>query len=126
MRAVLLLSCMCLMSCSIFRKTVKTEAIELGKLEKTVDSRSLILKTALKETNTLTYNRDGSILQFQQIQEEVAQSQAVQVLGTEHLSSKKQLSTKEEIPLNMWIVLVTALIVLAGVFWFIKAKVKIR
>jgi len=103
MRRLLLMGCLCLLSCSIFKRTAKTKAVETGELEKIVDSRSLVLKTALRETNTLTYNPDGSILQFQQVQEEIAQSQAVQVLAQEKLRSKKEAVTKEGVPLKGWV-----------------------
>jgi hypothetical protein len=93
----------CLSGCSMFKHSTKTDAYEEAKLEKAIDSRSLVLKTALKETNTLTYNPDGSVLQFQQIQEEVAQSEAVRLSGIEKVTATKDLSVKESVPMKSWL-----------------------
>ena len=126
MRLIALLACLCLMGCSLFKKTIKTESVVSGKFEKVVDSRSLVLKTALRETNTLTYNPDGSLLQFQQIQEETAQSQAQQVLGTEHVTSKKELRVKESAPFRIWIMYGMAAVLLLGLIWYVKTKLNIK
>ncbi|HEX8607622.1 MAG TPA: hypothetical protein VF679_03155 [Pedobacter sp.] len=108
------------------KKTTKTESVALSELEKVVDSRSLVLKSALRETNTLTYNPDGSILQFQQIQEEAAQAEAVRVLDTEHASTKKELLLKESTPSKVWVILGLAVIVLLAAMWYVQTRLKIR
>jgi hypothetical protein len=130
MRTLAMLAYVCLficslLSCSLLKKTTKKETIAVNELEKVVDSRSLVLKSALRETNTLTYNPDGSILQFQRIQEEAAQSEAVQVLDTKRASSKKEVLLKESTPAKVWVVLGLALIVLLGAMWYLKTRLKI-
>jgi hypothetical protein len=131
MRTIALLACMCLacfslLTCSLLKKTTKTESVALSELEKVVESRSLVLKSALRETNTLTYNPDGSILKFQQIQEEAAQAEAVRVLDTEHASTKKELILKESTPSKVWVILGLAVIVLLAAMWYVKTRLKIR
>jgi hypothetical protein len=130
MRTLAMLAYVCLFSCSLLncsllKKTTKKESVAVSEVEKVVDSRSLVLKSALRETNTLTYNPDGSILQFQQIQEKVAQAEAVQVLDTEHASSKKEVLLKESTPSKVWVILGLALIVLLGAMWYVKTRFKI-
>ncbi|MEJ7556693.1 MAG: hypothetical protein WKF66_00190 [Pedobacter sp.] len=124
MRTIALLACMCLMSCSLLKKTTKTESVVLGEFEKVVDSRSLVLKTAIRETNTLTYNPDGSILQFQQIQEEAAQSQALQVRDAERETLKKELVIKESVPSQVWVLAFIAAFVLSSLLWYVKMRFK--
>ena len=102
MKAIILIFAICLVSCSMLRESSKTDAVAQAEFEKIVDSRSLVLKTAIRETNTMTYHPDGSILQFQQIQEEVSQTQATNVLDTENASMKKELVIKKSLPWNGW------------------------
>jgi uncharacterized membrane protein YukC len=125
MRVIILLLCLCLVACSMFRHTTKTEALEVGNVEKLNDSRSLVLKTALRETSTLTYNPDGSILQFQHIQEEVAQSEAVQVVEKEHASIKKEVTIRETKPEKIWIWLGIGFTIVLGVVLLYKVYKRI-
>ena len=103
MKITLLILGMCLTSCSMLKQSSKTEGTEQAESEKVIDSRSLVLKSAIRETNTLTYNPDGSILQFQKVQEEVLQSQVTQVLDTENAREKKELLIRETVPWKGWI-----------------------
>lgn len=103
MRVTMLVLGMCLISCSMLKQSSKTEGLEHLEFEKVIDSRSLVLKSAVRETNTLTYNPDGSILQFQKVQEEVALSQATQVMATENASDKKELLVTETVPWRGWV-----------------------
>lgn len=102
MKAIILIFAICLVSCSMLKESSKTDAVAQAEFAKIVDSRSLVLKTAIRETNTMTYHPDGSILQFQQIQEEVSQTQATKVLDTESASMKKELVIKKSLPWNGW------------------------
>lgn len=111
---------MCLIGCSMLKQSSKTEGMAQEEFKKVVDSRSLVLKSAVRETNTLTYNPDGSILQFQQAQEEIAQSQAMQVLGTENASVKKEFLIKESVPWKGWIWIAGLGITLVATFIYIK------
>ena len=99
---MVLFFCMFLMGCSVFKHTTKKEASEQEALERSIDGRSLVLKSALKETNTLTYNPDGSVLQFQRINEQVAQQEAAQVLVEEIASVKKESVMEESKPMKIW------------------------
>jgi len=99
---MVLFFCMLLMSCSIFKHTTKKEPLEQEALERSLDGRSLVLKSALKETNTLTYNPDGSVFQFQRINEQVAQQEAAQVLVREKASVKKESVAEESKPMKIW------------------------
>ena len=110
----------CLVSCSMLKESSKTDAMAQAEFEKIVDSRSLVLKTAIRETNTMTYHPDGSILQFQQIQEEVSQTQATNVLDTENASMKKELLTKESLPWKGWSWIIGIAITLVALLIYIR------
>jgi hypothetical protein len=120
MRTILLMFGVCLASCSMLKQKSNTNAMEQADFKKVLDSRSLVLKTAIRETNTLTYHPDGSILQFQQVQEEVAQTQATQVLDTENASVKKELLIKESVPWNGWSWIIGIGITLTALLIYIK------
>jgi len=120
MRAIVLIFAICLVSCSMLKESSKTDAMAQAEFEKIVDSRSLVLKTAIRETNTMTYHPDGSILQFQQIQEEVSQTQATNVLDTENASMKKELLTKESLPWKGWSWIIGIAITLVALLIYIR------
>jgi hypothetical protein len=120
MKKTVVLLVFCLSGCAMFKHSTKTDAYEEAKFEKVVDSRSLVLKTALKETNTLTYNPDGSVLQFQQIQEEVAQSEAVHLSGIEKAKASKDLSVKESVPMKSWLWLGALVLLLVTLLIYLK------
>jgi len=120
MRAIVLIFAICLVSCSMLKESSKTDAMVQAEFEKIVDSRSLVLKTAIRETNTMTYHPDGSILQFQQIQEEVSQTQATNVLDTENASMKKELLTKESLPWKGWSWIIGIAITLVALLIYIR------
>jgi len=120
MRAIVLIFAICLVSCSMLKESSKTDAMAQAEFEKIVDSRSLVLKTAIRETNTMTYHPDGSILQFQQIQEEVSQTQATNVLDTENASMKKELLIKESLPWKGWSWIIGIAITLVALLIYIR------
>ena len=120
MSAIVLIFAICLVSCSMLKESSKTDAMAQAEFEKIVDSRSLVLKTAIRETNTMTYHPDGSILQFQQIQEEVSQTQATNVLDTENASMKKELLTKESLPWKGWSWIIGIAITLVALLIYIR------
>lgn len=120
MRAIVLIFAICLVSCSMLKESSKTDAMAQAEFEKIVDSRSLVLKTAIRETSTMTYHPDGSILQFQQIQEEVSQTQATNVLDTENASMKKELLTKESLPWKGWSWIIGIAITLVALLIYIR------
>jgi hypothetical protein len=104
----------------MFKHTTKSEALEETENVQALDSRSLVLKSAIRETNTMTYNPDGSILQFQQIQEEIAQSEALQQSAVQKASTKKELLKKDSSPWNGWIGIGIAGLVILGLLAYFK------
>jgi len=120
MKKAIVVVLLALSGCSMFKHSTKTNEYEEAKFETAVDSRSLVLKTAIKETNTLTYNPDGSILQFQQIQEEMASSEAVQLSGIEKATAKKDLSVKESVPMKSWLWLGALVLLLVALMIYLK------
>lgn len=120
MRVTMLVLGMCLISCSMLKQSSKTEGLEHLEFEKVIDSRSLVLKSAVRETNTLTYNPDGSILHFQKVQEEVALSQAIQVMATENVSEKKELQVTETAPWRGWVWIGSICLTLVVIVVYIK------
>lgn len=110
-----------LLSCSALKQSTKSKVSDLQALERTVDGRSLVLKTALKETNTLTYHPDGSIYQFQRVNEEVAQQQMAEVEVREKASVKKETLEQERIPMKNWGYIAVGLVLLAVItFIFLR------
>ena len=107
--------------CSVFKHSTKSEVLEQEAIQRTVDGRSLVLKTALKETNTLTYHPDGSIYQFQRVNEEVAQKQMAEVEVREKASVKKEILEQERIPMKNWGYIAVGLVLLAVItFIFLR------
>ena len=116
-----LLCTLLLLSCSALKQSTKSKVSDQQALERTVDGRSLVLKTALKETNTLTYHPDGSIYQFQRVNEEVAQKQMAEVEVREKASVKKEILEQERIPMKNWGYIAVGLVLLAVItFIFLR------
>ena len=116
-----LLCMLLLLSCSALKQSTKSKVLDQEALERTVDGRSLVLKTALKETNTLTYHPDGSIYQFQRVNEEVAQKQMAEVEVREKASVKKEILEQERIPMKNWGYIAVGLVLLAVItFIFLR------
>ena len=92
-----------LSSCSLFKKTTKTSAIESFDLSRQTEARSLDLKTSQKETQIYSYWKDSIFYQYEVIREEVDQAITGSLKVQENQAVKQETNIKESKPVEAWI-----------------------
>lgn len=94
---------LCILSCSLFKRTTKSTSAATFDLSKQVQENHLLLTTKQKETQIYSYWKDSIFYQYQLIKEQVEQTKAGTVKTREKQEAKQEQITKESRPIEVWI-----------------------
>ncbi|MHA4893539.1 hypothetical protein ACXZ1K_02210 [Pedobacter sp. PWIIR3] len=111
-----------LLRCAAFKKTSSVKTQESISADKQTEWQQLKLKTAVKETNVVTFNRDGTVYQQAYIKEQVDQAKLAKLKVEERLSAKSDQVEKLSRPESFWMVVIAALLIVALLFYLLKLR----
>lgn len=89
--------------CNLARRTTKTTVKDNRTIEKIQEFNLQEWKDANKQTHIFTYWDSGSVYQFQQIKEQVAETKSTAAKLREKELAKQEFSSKQTSSLMVWI-----------------------
>lgn len=116
----------CLFGCALLNKTSKTTTTDKQSLEKQLESSQLLLKTANKETQIITYWNDTGFYQIQNTREQIDLSKRDRLKTAEKALTKQETILKKTEPLNSWTYALIAIVVIGCFLIFRKLGILSR